>query len=83
MTLPRTALALALVAILATGAWAQSARGIAHPPPPRAPPPTPIYRRRGVSVARFLARSPSAPFLAIHVFHAGARTLIFVIPPRP
>ncbi|HUS66275.1 MAG TPA: hypothetical protein VMZ28_17095 [Kofleriaceae bacterium] len=116
MTLPRTALALVLVAILTTGAWAQSAGGIPLPRGTRAADPAsseplfvsgrgfrdtvehvrkqlqrrgidheavPIYRRRGISIARFIARSPSAPFLAIHVFHAGARTLIFVVPPRP
>lgn len=43
----------------------------------------PIYRRRGISVARFIARSPTAPFRAIHVFHTGARTFVFVVPTRP
>jgi hypothetical protein len=116
VTLPRTALALVLLGVLAGGALAQSAGGIALPRGTRAADPAspeplfvsgrgfrdtvehvrtqlrrrgidhdaiPIYRRRGVSVARFVARSPSAPFLAIHVFNAGARTYLFVVPPRP
>ena len=116
MTLPRTALALALVAALVTSALAQSAGGIALPRGTRAADPAsaeplfvsgrgfrdtvehvrkqlqrrgidheavPVYRRRGVSVARFIARAPSAPFAAIHVFHTGARTYLFVVPTRP
>ena len=116
MTLPRTGLALVLVAALASGALAQSAGGIALPRGTRAADPAsseplfvsgrgfrdtvehvarqlkargidheavPIYRRRGISVARFIARSPSAPFAAIHVFHSGARTYLFVVPTRP
>jgi hypothetical protein len=41
----------------------------------------PVYRRRGISVARFVTRTAAAPFRAIHVFHDGARTFIFVVPP--
>ena len=116
MTLPRTPLALVLVAALASGALAQSAGGIALPRGTRAADPSspeplfvsgrgfrdtvdhvrkqlqrrgidhdavPVYRRRGISVARFIARAPTAPFHAIHVFHSGARTYLFVVPTRP
>jgi hypothetical protein len=47
----------------------------------------PIYRRRGVTIARFLARQPGLPWTAIHVFQQGGKTFIAVIPapldPRP
>ena len=114
MTLPRTALVLALLAALAGGAHAQSAAGIPLPRGTRAADPArpellfvsgggfrdtvdhvrkqlrrrgidheavPVYRRRGTAVARFLARSTSSPFRAIHVFHTGARTFIYFVPP--
>jgi hypothetical protein len=40
----------------------------------------PVYRYRGVSVARFLAREQSARWRAIHVFHHRGRTRIAIIP---
>jgi hypothetical protein len=40
----------------------------------------PVYQRRGVTVARFLARGRSARWSAIHVWSTGGRTYLFVVP---
>jgi hypothetical protein len=42
----------------------------------------PVYRRPGVTVARFLARRPTT-WSAIHVFTTGGRTYLAVLPPQP
>jgi hypothetical protein len=42
----------------------------------------PVYRYRGVEVARFLSRDPRSRWLAIHVFRRQGRTMIAVLP-RP
>ncbi|HTE54056.1 MAG TPA: hypothetical protein VK698_24550 [Kofleriaceae bacterium] len=43
----------------------------------------PVYRRPGVTVARFLSRDPSSPWSAIHVFTAANRTYLLVVPGPP
>jgi hypothetical protein len=43
----------------------------------------PVYRYRGVTIARFLSTAPASTWLAIHVFHHEGRTLIFVVPRAP
>jgi hypothetical protein len=40
----------------------------------------PIYRRGPVTLARFLARQPGLPWLAIHVFQQAGRTFIAIVP---
>jgi hypothetical protein len=40
----------------------------------------PVYRRGPVTVARFLARQPGLPWLAIHVFQQTGRTFIAIVP---
>lgn len=40
----------------------------------------PVYRRRGVAVARFLAPAAPGHWRAIHVFQNGGRTYLAVIP---
>jgi len=40
----------------------------------------PVYRRGPVTVARFIARQPGLPWLAIHVFQQSGKTLIAVVP---
>ncbi|GAB4569761.1 MAG: hypothetical protein Tsb0020_24100 [Haliangiales bacterium] len=42
----------------------------------------PIYRYRGVTVARFLSQSPGTEWSALHVFQEDSRTSIFILP-RP
>lgn len=42
----------------------------------------PVYRYRGVVVARFLSRHESSKWQAIHVFRAAGRTRIAIVP-RP
>ena len=39
-----------------------------------------VGREIGVTVARFLSRQPASPWLAIHVFQTGGRTLFAVVP---
>lgn len=46
------------------------------------------YGVRGVELTRFLSRTPSTPWLAIHVLRTGGKTLIFLVsrpkvPPTP
>jgi hypothetical protein len=43
----------------------------------------PIYRRGPVTVARFLARQPGLPWLAIHVFQHTGKTFIAIVPTPP
>ena len=43
----------------------------------------PIYRRGNVTIARFIARQPRLPWLAIHVFQQTGKTLIAIIPTPP
>ena len=43
----------------------------------------PIYRRGNVTIARFIARRPGLPWLAIHVFQQTGKTLIAIIPTPP
>jgi hypothetical protein len=38
------------------------------------------YAVRGVELTRFLSRTPSTPWLAIHVLRTGGKTLIFFVP---
>jgi hypothetical protein len=38
------------------------------------------YRVRGVELTRFLSRSPSTSWLAVHVLRLQGKTLIFFIP---
>jgi hypothetical protein len=40
----------------------------------------PVYRYRGVTVARFLSRQPTARWHAIHVFQQRGRTRVAVVP---
>ena len=40
------------------------------------------YRVRGTEIARFVSRSNTTPWLAIHVLRSGGKTLIFFVP-RP
>lgn len=40
----------------------------------------PTYAYRGVTIARFLARDPHAPWLAVHVFRHHGRTFIRIVP---
>lgn len=42
----------------------------------------PVYRRRGVAVARFLSRQPDSKWQAIHVFRTRGRTRVAIVP-RP
>ena len=42
------------------------------------------YRVRGVELTRFLSRTPSTTWLAIHVLRTGGKTLIFFVArPKP
>jgi hypothetical protein len=43
----------------------------------------PVYRYRGVDVARFLVRQGGTPWLAIHVYRHGGRTMIYVVSRDP
>lgn len=43
----------------------------------------PVYRRGPVTVARFLARQPGLPWLAVHVFQLTGKTFIAVVPTPP
>ncbi len=43
----------------------------------------PVYRRGPVTVARFIARQPGLPWLAVHVFQQAGKTLIAVVPALP
>ena len=38
------------------------------------------YAVRGVELTRFVSRTPSTPWLAIHVLRTGGKTLIFFVP---
>jgi hypothetical protein len=38
------------------------------------------YTVRGVDLTRFVSRTPSTPWLAIHVLRSGGKTLIFFVP---
>ena len=38
------------------------------------------YAVRGVDLTRFVSRTPSTPWLAIHVLRTGGKTLIFFVP---
>ena len=38
------------------------------------------YTVRGVELTRFVSRTPSTPWLAIHVLRTGGKTLIFFVP---
>lgn len=40
----------------------------------------PVYQVRGVLVARFLSRTPTTGWQAVHVFHRAGRTWIAVVP---
>ena len=40
------------------------------------------YRERGVELTRFISRTPSTPWLAVHVLRKDGKTLIFFVP-RP
>jgi len=40
----------------------------------------PVYRYRGVAVARFVSRAKRGKWSAIHVFRASGRTQIYVVP---
>ena len=40
------------------------------------------YRERGVELTRFVSRTPSTPWLAIHILRKDGKTLIFFVP-RP
>ena len=40
----------------------------------------PIYRYRGVAVARFVSQSKGSRWSAIHVFRADGRTQIYIVP---
>jgi len=51
-------------------------RGLAHQE-------VPVYRRGGITVARFLSRHAGTPWLAIHVFQTGGRTYFTVVPRPP
>jgi len=53
-----------------------SRRGIAHEE-------LPIYRYRGVVVARFLATDPAARWAAIHVSEARGQVRIYLLPAKP
>jgi hypothetical protein len=39
------------------------------------------YRRRGTTVVRFLATTPTAPIAAIHLWTTAGRTYVFIVPP--
>jgi hypothetical protein len=43
----------------------------------------PVYRYRGVVVARFLSRQAGTPWSAVHVYQQDARTWIFILPASP
>ncbi len=43
----------------------------------------PVYRYRGVVVARFLATDPAARWAAIHVSEARGETRIYLLPAKP
>jgi hypothetical protein len=43
----------------------------------------PVYRYRGVDVARFLVRQGGTRWMAIHVYRHGGRTMIYVVPRDP
>jgi hypothetical protein len=43
----------------------------------------PVYRYRGVDVARFLVRQGGTRWAAIHVYRHGGRTMIYVVPRDP
>jgi len=38
------------------------------------------YGVRGIELTRFLSRTPSTPWLAIHVLRTSGKTLIFFVP---
>jgi len=42
----------------------------------------PVYRYRGVVVARWVATDPKSTWAAIHVFHRRSKTRIFIVPAR-
>ena len=42
----------------------------------------PVYRYRGVEIARFLSGQPSTAWLAVHVFRHEGKTMIAIVP-RP
>jgi hypothetical protein len=42
------------------------------------------YRVRGHELTRFISKTTSTPWLAIHILRAGGKTLIFFVPrPKP
>ena len=41
------------------------------------------YRVRGADVTRFVSRTPTTPWLAIHVLRQAGKTLIFFVPRSP
>jgi hypothetical protein len=41
------------------------------------------YRHRSVVVARFISKSPTTPWAAIHVFQTRGQTRIYVVPLDP
>ena len=43
----------------------------------------PIYRYRGIEVARILSSDPNLGWLAIHIFRHGGRTMIAIVPRHP
>lgn len=44
----------------------------------------PIYRYRGVTVARWVSKDPKTPWAAIHVWQRRGKTRIFIVPtPQP
>jgi hypothetical protein len=51
-------------------------QGIAHEA-------VPVYRYRGVEVARFLSAQGSTAWLAIHVFRRQGKTMIAIVPRPP
>ncbi len=53
-----------------------SRRGIAHDE-------LPVYRYRGVVVARFLARNPASRWTAIHLSEWRGQTRIYLLPAKP
>lgn len=38
------------------------------------------YRERGVELTRFVSKTPSTPWLALHVLRKDGKTLIFFVP---